>query len=371
MTAHTLMNLVTLALFSILFFVLFALALYVSLKAVEKLIWLRPLPCLRIAILISLIYQPAVFGIPFIHDGLYRLLLNFLGLVSFGFFFGLAALAFYAATRLLFAPDSRWGIRLRRLQGAAFALLWGGSVVLGIYNFHKPETVVRFTLSSDKLTEEVRFVQFTDLHYGTTSRQEMQEKMRLVYAQDPDFIVFVGDLVDFEGYTTDDFSILAESPVPIFFERGNHEFYHDSSRLLQDLESIGPVRLLMNQRARWGEIDIVGIDFGDEPGHLATRLAELPLDAGRFSILLYHEPRDVEVGVEHGFDLLLFGHIHGGQIWPYTLVVDWMYTYADGLFTLGDSTIYTSDGVSLWGPRMRLGSQNEIVVFTLSPQSPN
>ena len=349
------------------FFLLLSLALGLTLKTIS-ILFQKPIPRLvlvsvSLTTIVMLLY---VYGRAN-NEVLYRIVLNYMGFANFAFF---VALAFWVAALLY-----------RAFYGQALVLSAGISRALGVtyiaavavivgyatYNYHKPEAVVELTMTSKKIAQPVRFAHISDLQYGTTSRTEMIDKMRRVYALDPDFIVFTGDLVDFEGYRTDDFAVLAESPVPIFFERGNHEFYHDPSRLLADLNRVETLRMLINRSDRYGEVDIVGVDFGQRDGHLARQLENIPLDPDRFSILLYHEPIDIPVASRHGFDMMLYGHTHGGQIWPYTWGVDWLYEYADGLYKLGDSLVYTTDGLSLWGPRMRLGSQNEIVIITLLP----
>lgn len=301
-------------------------------------------------------------------DELYRVGLNYLGLVNYSFFlsllYWLPALFYRIGTGQWFEPASTVAKRL----GIGYIVLVIFVVGYAVYNFHKPLALVELDVRSEKIKQPLSFIHISDMQYGTTSRREMVERLERVYALAPEFIVFTGDLIDFEGYKTEDFKILAQSPVPIFFERGNHEFYHDPTRLLSDLNQIETLRLLLNQKESVGQVDIVGIDFGRDPDHLANQLNQLPLDPERFSILLYHEPIDIEVGVQHGFDLLLYGHTHGGQIWPYTWLIDWMYRYGDGLFKVDDAIIYTSDGLSLWGPRMRLGSQNEIVIINLLPE---
>ena len=350
------------------FFIQLSVAFYTSLKTLSDL-FARPVP--RLA-LISILFN-AVMVLIFVitnnnFPNFYRWSLNYLGLVSFGFFI---AMLYWLPHWLYRVLSGRWfpfSGGTKQMLGGVYLLTWLGSVALAVYNFHKPDTVVSFELKSSKLTSTVRFVHVSDIQYGTATLEEMNEKLANVYALNPDFIVFTGDLVDFDAYKTEDFEMLSNSPVPIFFERGNHEFYHDPTRLLSDLNQVDTLRLLINRKDSIGEVDIVGIDYGDTDGHLARHLKNIPLDKDRFSILLYHEPIDIEDGVSHGFDLLLYGHTHGGQIWPFTWLVDAIYTYADGYFEVGDSVIYTSDGLSLWGPRMRLGSQNEMVLFTITPE---
>lgn len=354
------------------FFVLLSIALYgtwVTLRALF--LWDAQHSRSKNIALKSFIVNAVILVLMILSDryfpNLYRWILNYLGVISFSFFI---ALLYWIPQWIFRIVSGSWfsiSESNKRLLGFSYIAATAVVVTISVYNFHKPEQLVEFTLQSDKVSSLVRFVHISDIQYGTTTLEEMNEKLERVYQLKPDFIVFTGDLIDFEAYRTEDFSKLAESPVPIFFERGNHEFYHDPTRLLSDLNQVETLRLLLNDKAQYGEVDIVGVDYGRKNGHLAKHLAKLPLDKNRFSILLYHEPVDIEAGVEHGFDLLLYGHTHGGQIWPYTWLVDAMYEYADGFFKVGDSIVYTSDGLSLWGPRMRFGSQNEIVLFTIEP----
>ena len=295
-----------------------------------------------------------------------RHLYNLLGVLTLAFcisiFYWLAygVLSLFKRQSLLVGSRWAWG----------FIVLVCGFSVLAIYNYNKPIAVEKFTLSSDKISQPYRFVQVTDIQYGTTTKQEMDDILDTTYAQNPDFIVFTGDLIDFNHYEFEDFKKLAASPVPVFFIRGNHEFYHHPEKLLAYLKKLGPLEVLINRSTTFGELQIIGLDFSREENNVANQLSNIEIETDKYSILLDHAPKDVEVAVEHNIDLLLYGHIHGGQMWPYTWVVDMMYKYPNGAYELNNSFIYTSDGASLWGPRMRLGSQNEIAVFNLLPEKP-
>lgn len=254
-----------------------------------------------------------------------------------------------------------------RVVNIIFLLLPFIFSMISIYNFEKGISVENVEITSDKISQEYRFVQVSDIQYGTVTKNYLNKIIKLIIEQDADFVVFTGDLVDFDNYVEEDLEILNTIPVPVYFERGNHEFYHFPGKILSYLESIGPVDVLLNEKISFNEIDIVGIDYQSNGSTYKSLIDSIALDVNQFSILLYHEPKNVEYSAGLGFDLLLYGHTHGGQIWPFTEAVDYIYKYADGLFKVGESYVYTSDGAALWGPRMRLGSQNEIVVFTLTP----
>lgn len=93
------------------------------------------------------------------------------------------------------------------------------------------------------------------------------------------------------------------------------------------------------------------------------------VNSGKYNILLYHRPVGVRDAKQQGIDLMLSSHTHGGQIFPATLFIKWMYEFPQGLVQLDDFTLYTSDGVGLWGPNLRLGTRNEMAIFTIRPVS--
>lgn len=240
---------------------------------------------------------------------------------------------------------------------------------LAIYNFEKGIKVEKFLIGSDKVSKDYSFVQIGDIQYGTVSKKYMENVMKLAIKQKPDFIVFVGDLIDFEKYKLEDFNIFDDIKMPFYFVNGNHEYYHDHKRLLSYLQQKQSVVTLMNDKAIFdNEIEIVGIDYNTSSFKLRDNLKNIKLMKNKFSILLYHEPKGIKYGVEKGFDLMLFGHTHGGQLFPITKLINFIYKYGNGFYQEGSTKIYTTDGAGLWGPKMRLGSQNEIVVFNLQPK---
>jgi predicted MPP superfamily phosphohydrolase len=343
--------------FLIIFTLLLTIGVWTFLKLVAKNTTWSHKP-LRISFAIAFIYSALMILTMFLTPDVSRWLKNALGTLTLAFCLSVIYWLIYALLKLfkrqtlLMGKRWVWGI----------ALLSIGLSALGNYNYHKAIAVETFTLTSPKITQPYRFVQISDIQYGTSTRKEMDKILETAYAQKPDFIVFTGDLVDFDHYAFTDFAKLADSP------RGNHEFYHHPVKLLAYLRKLTALDVLINRSTDFKELQIIGLDYSRAPDNVAKQLSNIDIDPNKFSILLYHEPREVEVAAAHNIDLLLYGHTHAGQMWPYTWVVDLMYTYSDGAFKLNNSFIYTSDGASLWGPRMRLGSQNEIAVFNLVPE---
>ena len=80
-----------------------------------------------------------------------------------------------------------------------------------------------------------------------------------------------------------------------------------------------------------------------------------------FTILMNHQPLGFDIAARHGIGLMLSGHLHNGQIWPFNYVLRLFYPYLKGLHENAGAFLNVSTGTGTWGPPMRLGSRSEIV----------
>jgi hypothetical protein len=90
--------------------------------------------------------------------------------------------------------------------------------------------------------------------------------------------------------------------------------------------------------------------------------AELP------KVLLAHQPRSAAAAEAAGFDLQLSDHTHGGQFWPWNLLVSLQQPFTADLHRLGRLWVYTSRGTGYWGPPNRFGAPSEISLLRLVPE---
>ncbi len=234
-------------------------------------------------------------------------------------------------------------------------------------------TLPKLPRAMDGLT----IAQLTDLHLGPMRRGRwVREVVRRTNALKPDIIAITGDLADATpeqlAAETEMLGQL-EAPNGIFFVTGNHEYFIDLHGWLARLRQLG-VRVLRNERVtlRKGRavLELAGIDDHEgarlAPGHgpdLAR--ARRGHDPARPVVLLAHQPRAVKQACQHGVGLVLSGHTHGGQIWPWNYLVYLQQPYVSGLHDHQGTQIYVSPGTGLWGPPMRLGSRSEITLVTL------
>jgi predicted MPP superfamily phosphohydrolase len=82
-------------------------------------------------------------------------------------------------------------------------------------------------------------------------------------------------------------------------------------------------------------------------------------------VLLAHQPRSAAAAALAGFDLQLSGHTHGGQFWPWNLLVPLQQPFTAGLNKLDSLWVYTSRGTGYWGPPKRFGAPSEITALRL------
>jgi predicted MPP superfamily phosphohydrolase len=268
-----------------------------------------------------------------------------------------------------------------RLAAGAAAALSGGLAAVAVRAARGPIAVKRVEVALSRLPrahDGIRFVQITDVHVGSTiGRAFVEDVVRRANALAPDVLALTGDLVD--GSVAD----LADAVAPladlrarygVFFVTGNHEYFSGAAPWLVELERLG-VRVLRNERVAIGDgadtFDLAGVDdqsaerFGGLPHREAIARAFEGRDAAREVVLLAHQPRSFVEAARFGVGLQLSGHTHGGQVWPFGVIVRLAQPFLAGLHRRGGSQIYVSRGTGYWGPPMRLGSPAEITEVIL------
>jgi uncharacterized protein len=122
--------------------------------------------------------------------------------------------------------------------------------------------------------------------------------------------------------------------------------------------------VLDDKKVDIGGIDLIGVDYrsSHKREDFERTLAGIGVDRAKPSILLKHEPIDLDVAEVAGISLDLSGHTHHGQIFPLMFFTWQIYKSFDyGLKRLGTMQIFASIGVGTWGPPLRLGTNSEIV----------
>ncbi len=223
-------------------------------------------------------------------------------------------------------------------------------------------------------------VQVSDLHLGTLlGERSLRTVIDLVDAAEPDLVAVTGDLVDAELDTLRRLLPLLRqlrAPEGVFVVSGNHEYYAGIDGCRRLFNDAG-YTYLENSHVEVvpglvvaGVPDTRGCQQTGKPGaDLGAALSGISNDPG--IILLRHSPTGEQEAAAAGVGLMLCGHTHGGQLWPFHYLVRCDWPQVAGIFRVGAMTQVISRGAGRWGPPMRLFAPSDIVRITLRSPSPS
>ncbi|GHA14657.1 membrane protein [Streptomyces tauricus] len=264
---------------------------------------------------------------------------------------------------------------ISRVVGGAAAAAAVGTVGYGTYGVVSGPKVKRVTVPLAKLPRAAhgyRIAVVSDIHLGPVlGRGFAQKVVDTINSTQPDLIAVVGDLVD--GSVKD----LGPAAAPLaqlrarhgaFFVTGNHEYFSGAEEWVARVRELG-LNPLENVRTELAHFDLAGVNdiAGEDEGQgpdFAKALGDR--DRGRACVLLAHQPVQIHDAVDHGVDLQLSGHTHGGQLWPGNFIADLANPTLAGLERYGDTQLYVSRGAGAWGPPTRVGAPSDITVVELA-----
>ena len=249
-----------------------------------------------------------------------------------------------------------------------------GLFLVGLFQARYPR-VKRVEVAIDNLPENLAgytIVQWSDVHVGPTiKRRFVQALVERTNALGADAIAITGDLVD--GYVDD----LRDQVAPladlrardgVFYVTGNHEYYWRASEWVNEIERLGIVFLKNEHRIVRANLVIAGVTdpVGRYTHKQDPQAAVAGAPAGAVKVLLSHRPQTAGIADKLGVHLQLSGHTHGGQFFPFNILIRWFQPIVAGLHRVGSLWLYVSRGTGYWGPPSRLGVGSEITVITLS-----
>jgi hypothetical protein len=302
--------------------------------------------------------------------------LTWAGSLTMGLFSSVLVLTALRDVVLAAAAAPAWAAPSAVLVPVAAALI----TLIGFFNARRLPRVTEVAIALPGLPQALdgfTIVQISDLHIGPTiKRGYVQAIVERVNALSADLVAITGDVVDGTvGQLSGDTAPLAQlsSRYGSYVVTGNHEYYSGVKAWWSEFARLG-LHGLMNEhvviRHRGAELVLAGVaDYSahafepDQRSDPAKARAGAPETAPK--ILLAHQPRSAHAAAAAGYDLQLSGHTHGGQFWPWPLLVRLQQPFTAGLHRLGTLQVYTSRGTGYWGPPKRFGAPAEITRIRL------
>ena len=255
-------------------------------------------------------------------------------------------------------------------------------------------TVSNFTVTSSKIAEPFRMVLISDLHdhqFGKNN-EKLAEKIQ---EQSPDLIIIDGDMINDDSENADtavEVVRALKEIAPVYYSYGNHEYaYMEAGHtdLRAELEEAGST--VLNYRSidfevrsnpiRLGGLYEYGFESGmqsEEENERAVSYLEEYTDTDRYLIMCAHRPESFypwDHADTWGIDLVLSGHLHGGQViipglgGLYNPLDGFFAEYDYGQYKLGDSDMIITRGLGS-NPKIlpRFNNPPEIAVVDVIPE---
>jgi hypothetical protein len=225
----------------------------------------------------------------------------------------------------------------------------------------------------------LRILQLSDIHLSAFLHEsELARVIDMARDLRPHVAVVTGDLISSRADPLDAcIRQLArvKSDAGTFACMGNHERYARVERYAVEAGARAGIRFLRGQAQtlRFGNsvLNLAGVDYQpltDRAHYLLA--AERLVVPGAVNVLLSHNPDVFPVAARQGYNLLLAGHTHGGQVTVEILEQSisparFFTPYVYGLFRSGRSAAYVTRGIGTIGIPARIGAPPEISVLRL------
>ncbi len=265
----------------------------------------------------------------------------------------------------------------KRTKATCFVLIVAGVTLLMINANHKVMnpivTHVHITIPKHvEGRDSLKIVMMSDLHIGEVIGKKMVQKyVAMSNAQHPDMVVIVGDVMDYESRFAENAHIeedlqQLQAPLGTYIVYGNHEYRANFNAKRRWLEKTGGVLLVDSVVMPDSTFYLVGRDDYINKGRNTLNSIMQGIDKSKPIILLDHQPWSLAESAMNGVDLGLHGHTHYGQLWPYPLLMNFVYENPYGYSRKGPSQFYVSSGIGIAGPPYRIGTVSELVVLHIT-----
>ncbi|MDR3706359.1 MAG: metallophosphoesterase [Paludibacteraceae bacterium] len=259
------------------------------------------------------------------------------------------------------------------VAGFVLVVVASGMLNAAFPHVHQMDVTIDKPVEGNK--KELTIALVSDIHMGfIIGNGHVSRLVESINATHPDMVILAGDLVDHNPKPVVQenlgrhFSLL-KAPLGVYAVTGNHEYIGHPEISVNYLSKFG-IRYLRDTMIEVNGIQLAGRDDSQKirfTGKPRKDLARLLSNAQQAKplILIDHQPVEYDKAQQQGVDLMLSGHTHDGQVWPFKYIANKVYNISEGIMTQGKSHFYVSSGYGTWGPPVRLGNRPEIALIKI------
>lgn len=243
-----------------------------------------------------------------------------------------------------------------------------------------------YNILTTKNITPIKIAFFADSHIGATfDAKGLSIHLEQIQKENPDTLFIIGDYVDDDSSKEDMIKASQllgnfKTKYGVYFVFGNHDkgYYGAQKRgfssedLIQELTK-NNITVLRDQEVTIKDnIVIFGrLDYSVNKELNGTRKTMNEIvknyDYSKYSIILDHQPTDYKNQQESQVDLVLSGHTHGGQLFPFNYVGKWIGAIdaVYGLETRDKTNFIVTSGISDWAIKFKTGTKSEFVIINI------
>ena len=273
-------------------------------------------------LIVYLITIPSIFVAP----KLFRKLFLYLSITLEWFIYNLWGFIFYILINIFIDLGAFINLALFFIIGTIT------TIYAQINDRHPVFDEINIQCSKLKKGEKINIIHLTDLHLGACYDEKyvkfLIDKI-LSYKQEKDinidFVVITGDLIDGNiKLTKEMLEPFSQITCPIYYVSGNHEDYTWKTEAFDLIENNSNIIHIQNNITNFqNKFNIIGVDYNIQSYISYNKINDLTsgINNDLPNIVLYHTPliRPNDLKKSNIF-LFLCGHMHGGQMFPFTLM---------------------------------------------------
>ncbi|EAJ5698353.1 metallophosphoesterase [Campylobacter lari] len=354
---------------------------YIYKRFLSRVDFLKPYEKFVLALVLIVFACELIFFVnmrgDFLHEKLYYILAIFPTITCFFLFFGVV---FEIGSWIFFNENKKeqiFSLQRRKFLKLIFdswlIILSVSMVFKGFVNAISAPKVNEVDIKIKNLKEDLNIALLSDVHLGKNLGEDfLKTLIDEVNALNADIIIIAGDLIDADIASMTYINLLEnfKSKYGTYFVYGNHEYYNDINAISKKLKTLKNFKVLEDESIDFGDFTLSGtLDLAAKRlGFKESNIEKIKtqINQEKVNILITHQPKYVKTYDVRGFDLILSGHTHAGQIFPFSLLVYLEQGFVYGLYKLSkDSLLYVSSGAGFWGPAVRFLAPSEIALIRL------